>query len=414
MINYGYLGKSASKAVASLSSDQKNAILHAMASALVLHSEDILEANQIDLALASDAGLSSALMERLTLSTEKIAAMAEGLKDVSKLSDPVGEVIDAFQSPEHLNFSKVRVPLGLLMMIYESRPNVTADAAALALKSGNAIILKGGKEALHTNQKIADVLILAGASAGLPVNAIQFINSSDREITNALLRDTDQVDVIIPRGGPALKKAIAQVAKVPILMTGAGICHLYVSKSASAEMAIAIAINAKTQRPGVCNAIETLLVHEAFPHTVELLTALSNAGVTLMVCPRTEALLNQCLKNTYPATADDYATEYLNLTLSVKLVASTEDAIAHIGDYSTGHSESIISEDLEDAEKFLNAVDSACVYHNASTRFTDGGCFGFGCEIGIATQKLHARGPMGLRELTSYKYQIRGSGQVRK
>lgn len=414
MINYGKLGKSAAKTVACLSSDQKNAILQAMASALILHSDDILEANQIDLSLASEAGLSTALLERLTLTTEKVSAMAEGLKDVSKLPDPVGELIDAFQSPEHLNFSKVRVPLGLLMMIYESRPNVTADAAALALKSGNAIILKGGKEALHTNQKIADVLIRAGIQTGLPENAIQFINSSDREITNALLRDIDHVDVIIPRGGPALKKAIAQVAKVPILMTGAGICHLYVSKSANAAMAIAIALNAKTQRPGVCNAIETLLIHEAFPYAAELLTALSDAGVALMICPRTEDLLKSTLKNTHPATEEDYSTEYLNLTLSVKIVASTKEAIAHIGDYSTGHSESIVSEDLEDAEKFLNAVDSACVYHNASTRFTDGGCFGFGCEIGIATQKLHARGPMGLRELTGYKYQIRGSGQIRK
>lgn len=428
MTDYGKYGKLAAVQVAALDSQRKNQILQAMATAITLEASSILEANALDLAQAKERNLSPALTERLTLTPDKIKAMAQGLTDVVSLPDPVGEVIESFLSPDGLNISKVRVPLGLLMMIYESRPNVTADAAALALKSGNAIILKGGKEALHTNKAIAKVLIQAGQAAGMPECAVQFIDSSDRSITNALLTDTAQVDAIIPRGGPALKKAIAEVAKVPILMTGAGVCHLYVAESAEAAMAQAIALNAKTQRPGVCNAIETLLINSAYPKTLELLYALMDAGVHLRVCPRTSSLLEgtKTAETAIYQTADfklgthytlaedfDYAEEYLSLRLTVKLVDSTDEAVSHIRAYSSGHSEAIVTEDLSEAENFLNAVDSACVYHNASTRFTDGGCFGFGCEIGIATQKLHARGPMGLRELTSYKYQIRGSGQTR-
>lgn len=427
LTEYGKRGKYAAQATALLTSELKNKILQAMAAALLVHTEVILSANAQDLTQAAEYHLSPALTERLTLSPEKIQAMAQGIQEACALPDPIGEVISNFDSPDGLNISKVRVPIGLLLMIYESRPNVTADAAVLAIKSGNAIILKGGKEALNTNRSIANILIAAGTAVGLPADAVQFIDSSDREITNDLMTDTDHVDAIIPRGGPALKKAITSVAKVPVLMTGAGVCHLYLHAAADPSMAKAIALNAKTQRPGVCNAIETLLIDEAFPQTFSVLEALMAAGVHLKVCEKTHQCIERQLmcspvsevtKAKYdtlfsPATEADYAEEYLGLTLAVKQVNSVDEAIAHIRQYSTGHSESIITEDLAAAEHFLNAVDSACVYHNASTRFTDGGCFGFGCEIGIATQKLHARGPMGLRELTSYKYQIRGKGQVR-
>lgn len=422
-LEYALKGKEASFKVAALTTQEKNHVLKTMAEDLLAAADAILTANEKDLAYGREIGLSSALLERLTLSPLKIQGMAQGILDVIELPDPIGELIDTFASPDGLAINKIRVPLGLLMMIYESRPNVTADAAALALKSGNSIILKGGKEAIHTNSAIADVLIGAGAKAGLPENAVQLIRTSDRAVTNALMVDTEHVDAIIPRGGPALKKAIMNIAKVPVLMTGSGVCHLYVASSAVPEMATSIAINAKTQRPGVCNAIETLLIHEDYPETLELLTALMAKGVHLRTCTRLTDLLSNTmprLRTTRPesgfspATDEDYAEEYLDLTLTVKMVNSTEDAIAHIATYSTGHSEAIVSTDLKEAEKFMNKVPAACVYHNASTRFTDGGCFGFGCEIGIATQKLHARGPMGLKEITSYQYQIHGTGQVRK
>lgn len=420
---YALRGKNASYKVAALKTHEKNHILKTMAEDLLAATESILAANKIDLAYGKEVGLSGALLERLTLNPSKIQGMAQGISDVILLPDPIGEVIESFHSPDDLTIRKIRVPLGLLMMIYESRPNVTADAAALALKSGNSIILKGGKEAIHTNSAIADVLIGAGARSGLPQDAVQLIRTSDRAVTNALMVDTDHVDAIIPRGGPSLKKAIVNIAKVPVLMTGSGVCHLYVASSADPEMATAIAINAKTQRPGVCNAIETLLIHKDYPDTLELLTALMAQGVHLRTCPESTRLLSKVLPQLEsqrpeagfsPATEEDYGEEYLDLTLTVKIVNSTDEAISHIATYSTGHSESILSTDLQEAEAFMNKVPAACVYHNASTRFTDGGCFGFGCEIGIATQKLHARGPMGLKEITSYQYQIHGTGQIRK
>ncbi len=420
---YGELGKKASYEMATLGTQEKNNLLAVMSKAILTGTPAILEANEKDLLYAKEAGLSDALIERLTLTTIKIENMAQGITDLISLPDPIGEQIEQFLSPDGLTINKIRVPLGLLMMIYESRPNVTADAAALALKSGNAIILKGGKEAINTNSAIADLLIDAGKDSGLPVGAIQLIRSSDRTLTNALMTDTDHVDAIIPRGGPALKKAILNNAKVPVLMTGSGVCHLYVADSASPEMATAIAINAKTQRPGVCNAIETLLIHKDFPNTPELLMGLMDKGVHLRTCPKISALLSEKYPNAAatkptpgfsPAEEWDYSEEYLDLTLTVKQIDSTDEAISHIATYSTGHSEAIVSTDLLEAERFMNRVPSACVYHNASTRFTDGGCFGFGCEIGIATQKLHARGPMGLREITSYQYQIHGTGQIRK
>lgn len=409
--------------MAMLTPNEKNQILLSMSNALLDHTNSILEANALDLAAAKDAGLSPALIERLSLNHDKIKAMAKGIQDVIKLPDPVGELIESFTSPDGLAISKVRVPLGLLLMIYESRPNVTADAAALAIKSGNAMILKGGKESLETNKTIAAVIIKAAEEAGLPSGGLQFIDNSDREITNELLTTSDCVDAVIPRGGKGLKDAITQTSKVPVLMTGSGLCHLYIGASADTEQAKAIVINAKVQRPGVCNAIETLLIDEEYPDVYKVLKALHEAGVELRLSDDLYESFHERLERgaikrgeTTPvllATDEDWETEYLALTISVKTVKNVKAACEHIQKYTSGHSEAILTYDEAEAEYFLNAVDSACVYWNASTRFTDGGCFGFGCEIGISTQKLHARGPMGLRELTSYKYKIKGYGDIR-
>lgn len=423
MNNYGLTGKAAVTSMAMLSTQEKNNILLAMAAALTENTAAILEANALDLAVAKENNLSPALIERLSLNAEKIKDMAKGIKDVIKLPDPVGELIEAFTSPDGLAISKVRVPLGLLLMIYESRPNVTADAAALAVKSGNAMILKGGKESLETNKAIAKRIIDAAESAGLPKGALQFIDSSDRSITSELLTASNCVDAVIPRGGKALKNAIAETAKVPVLMTGSGLCHLYIGASADPEQAKAIVLNSKVQRPGVCNAVETLLIDEEFPDVYKILKALHEAGVELRLSEDLYESFHERLERgavkrgeitpVCLATTEDWETEYLALTISVKTVKDVKSACEHIQKYTTGHSESILTYDEAEAEYFLNAVDSACVYWNASTRFTDGGCFGFGCEIGISTQKLHARGPMGLRELTSYKYKIKGYGEIR-
>lgn len=409
-------------ALATMDSKVKNNILSAMAKGLRQHSAGIICENEKDLQLAKEAGLSSALIDRLTLSEAKIDQMACAIEDVIALPDPIGEAIESFTSPDGLEIQKTRVPLGVLLMIYESRPNVTADAAALAIKSGNAIILKGGKEAVRTNEAIANAIIASGHLAGMPEGAVQFINSSDRAITNALLTESGGIDAVIPRGGVGLKKAIADVAKVPILMTGSGLCHMYIGASAALENTIDIVLNAKTQRPGVCNAIETLLIDEDYADTYAVLKALYLAGVELHLCEdlydsfsdKLNRLNADTKKPILKSTDEDWETEYLDLILSVKVVKNVKEACQHIQKYSSGHSEAILTYDEAEAEYFLNTVDSACVYWNASTRFTDGGCFGFGCEIGIATQKIHARGPMGLRELTSYKYKIKGNGDVRR
>ncbi len=408
--------------LATLDAKTKNTLLNAMSKGLRQNIPAILSANEKDLQLAKASGLSNALIDRLRLDETKIEQMAEGIESVIKLPDPIGEVIESFTSPDGLQIQKTRVPLGVLLMIYESRPNVTADAAALALKSGNAIILKGGKEALHTNTAIADAIIRSAMLAGLPEGAIQFINSSERTITNELLTESGGIDAVIPRGGSGLKKAIADIAKVPILMTGSGLCHMYIGASAPLENTIDIVLNAKTQRPGVCNAIETLLIDEDYTDTYAVLKALYLSGVELHLCDdlyesfyeKLSRLNPEVKKPILPATEADWEAEYLDLTLSVRVVKNVREACKHIQTYSSGHSEAILTYDEAEAEYFLNAVDSACVYWNASTRFTDGGCFGFGCEIGIATQKLHARGPMGLRELTSYKYKIKGTGDIRR
>lgn len=423
MNSYGLKGKSAVMPMSMLTPNEKNQILLSMSNALLDHTNSILEANALDLAAAKDADLSPALIERLSLNHDKIKAMAKGIQDVIKLPDPVGELIESFTSPDGLAISKVRVPLGLLLMIYESRPNVTADAAALAIKSGNAMILKGGKESLETNKTIASVIIKAAEEAGLPSGGLQFIDNSDREITNELLTTSDCVDAVIPRGGKGLKAAITQTSKVPVLMTGSGLCHLYIGASADTEQAKAIVLNAKVQRPGVCNAIETLLIDEEYPDVYKVLKALHEVGVELRLSDDLYESFHERLERgaikrgettaVLLATDEDWETEYLALTISVKTVKNVKAACEHIQKYTSGHSEAILTYDEAEAEYFLNAVDSACVYWNASTRFTDGGCFGFGCEIGISTQKLHARGPMGLRELTSYKYKIKGYGDIR-
>lgn len=424
MSDYGNFGRQSLFALTQLSPQKKNAILLAMAEGLAAAQSDILKANALDLKNAEAAGLSSSLMERLQLNEAKIKLMVKGIHEVIALPDPCAEVIESFTSPEGLLIKKIRVPLGLLLMIYESRPNVTADAAALALKSGNAIILKGGKESIHTNSAIADALILAAERAGLPKGALQLIRSSDRVLTDKLLQSPEIIDAVIPRGGKRLKEAIATTAKVPVLMTGSGLCHMYVAATADPAMAEAIVLNAKTQRPGVCNAIETLLIDDDYTEAVSLLKALLSASVSLRLSEDLfesfgERLTRHCEKKGLESTVSlateaDWDEEYLDLILSVKTVKNVKEACAHIRQHSSGHSEAILTYDDAEAEYFLNAVDSACVYHNASTRFTDGGCFGFGCEIGISTQKLHARGPMGLRELTSYKYVIVGSGDVRR
>ncbi|MGD9762927.1 MAG: glutamate-5-semialdehyde dehydrogenase [Candidatus Binatia bacterium] len=391
--------------------DHKNAALRHAARRLCERQPALLEANQTDVAGARAAGLSAALIDRLTLNSARVEAMAKGLEEVAALPDPVGETIAAWRRPNGLEIIQRRVPLGVVGVIYESRPNVTADAAALCLKSGNAVILKGGSEAFATNRAIAGALADGVAAAGLPAAAVQLIPTTDREAVAALLRQREWVDVIVPRGGTSLIEAITAQSQIPVIQHYAGICHVYVDSAADLDMAERIAVNAKVQRPGVCNAMETLLVHAAVAPTFlpRVGAPLRAAGVELRGCPRTRELLPDIAA----ASEDDWRTEYLDLILSVKIVDSLEQAIEFINTYGTGHSDAIVTDSYAHAERFTRAVDSAAVYVNASTRFTDGYEFGFGAEVGISTNRLHARGPMGLRELTTYKYVVRGSGQIR-
>ncbi|MCM1136365.1 MAG: glutamate-5-semialdehyde dehydrogenase, partial [Clostridium sp.] len=356
-------------------------------------------------------GMPSGLLDRLRLSEERIQQMAEGLKQVAELEDPVGQLIEIFERPVGLKIEKRRVPIGVIGIIYESRPNVTADAFGLCFKSGNAVILKGGSDALRSNRAITEVIRKALLAEGITEDAIQLIVSTDRAVTQEFMRLKEYVDLLIPRGGAGLIKSVVENSTIPVIETGTGNCHIYVDESASMDMAIPIIINAKTQRIGVCNACESLVVHEAMRE--KLLPALKEALQKYQVEIRGDEKVRQVIDCT-PATEEDYAAEYLDYIISMKTVSSVDEAISHINKYNTKHSEAIITENTENAEKFLNEVDAACVYVNASTRFTDGFEFGFGAEIGISTQKLHARGPMGLKELTSYKYCIRGNGQCRK
>ncbi len=407
------LGKKAAAAkyeVQKLSTEEKNRALAAVADALTENKDSILAANAVDIKNGEEKGMNSGLLDRLRLTKERIEGMAEGLLQIVKLPDPIGEVMEAFERPNGLRIEKKRVPMGVIGIIYESRPNVTADAFGLCFKSGNAVILKGGSDALNSNKAITDVIRKALEQSGVTQDAILLIKSADRSVTQEFMRMKEYVDVLIPRGGAGLIRSVVENSTIPVIETGTGNCHIYVDEFADLEKAVPIIINAKTQRIGVCNACESLVIHEAVRE--KLLPVLAAKLNEYRVEIRGDEKVGQIIE-CLPATETDYGTEYLDYIISMKTVSNIDEAIDHINKYNTKHSESIITENMENAERFLNEVDAACVYLNASTRFTDGFEFGFGAEIGISTQKLHARGPMGLRELTSYKYTIKGNGQIR-
>lgn len=403
--------KEASYALLNLTEEKKNRVLHAAADALIGHKEEILAANQTDTAAARAAKMSEGLLDRLRLDEGRILDMANGIRNVADLPDPVGRILEERHLPNGLCIVKKTTPIGVVGIIYEARPNVTSDAFALTFKAGNACVLKGGSAALHTNTAIAKALSEGLSSENVPEGTLSFLEEAGHAETEALVKMHDYVDVLIPRGGASLIRYVVEHANIPVLETGTGNCHIFVDASADLDMAERILINAKTQRVGVCNACESLLIHRDILRTAvpRLSKALAEHGVEIYadeacraVCPALSA-----------ATEEDWGKEYLDYKISMKAVSDTEEAIRHINSYGTRHSECIITEDKADAEAFLNGVDAACVYVNASTRFTDGGQFGFGCEIGISTGRLHARGPMGLDALCTYKYLIRGNGQVR-
>ncbi len=409
---YGKQAKEAALKLSTASTKLKNSALKLMAEKLRENKEIIKSENQKDIEDGKTAGLTGAMLDRLLLNDKRIEEMAKGIEKIVSLTDPVGEVIKGWVTEDGLKIRKVKVPIGVVGMIYEARPNVTADAASLSLKSGNAIILRGGKEALNSNKVIAKLLQEAIEEAGLPKGSINLIQKTDREGVKILTQMTEYVDVIIPRGGANLIKAVTENAKVPVIYHDKGICHTYVDESADIKMAEKICFNAKVQRPSVCNAMETLLVNEKIadkflPHMAEIY---KESNVELRGCEKTLKILRD-IKN---ATEEDWNTEYNDLILSIKIVKDTDEAIEHINKYGSKHSEAIVTKDYENTQKFLNSIDAATVYVNASTRFTDGGMFGFGAEIGISTNKLHARGPFALEELTTYKYIIEGEGQVRE
>ena len=396
--------------VQKLSEKEKNRALLTIAESLVTETDRILAANEKDLARAEEKGMKAGLIDRLRLTEERIKGMAEGIEKVTQLPDPVGELLETIHRPNGLVIEKRRVPLGVVGIIYESRPNVTADAFSLCFKSGNAVILKGGSDALYSNKAIVSVIREGIEKSGVTEDAISFIDVTDRAVTMEFMKMKEYVDVLIPRGGAGLIRSVVENSTIPVIETGTGNCHIYIDEDADLAKAIPIIINAKTQRLGVCNACESLVVHEKIREKLlpDLAKALSEKSVEI----RGDEKIGEVI-NCVPVTEEDYGTEYLDAIISMKTVKNVDEAIAHINKYNTKHSEAIITENREHAEKFLNEVDAACVYVNASTRFTDGFEFGFGAEIGISTQKLHARGPMGLRELTSYKYRITGNGQIR-
>lgn len=408
----GQLAKSASYVLSTLSTNIKNQALMEIAAALRLHTTFLLEENERDLRLARQNGMAKGLLDRLTLTTQRIDAIAEGIEQIAALPDPIGEMLHRTKRPNGLRIGQVRVPLGVIGIIYEARPNVTADAAGLCIKAGNAVILRGGKEALHSNMAIVKVMQNAGYAAGLPEGSINLVEDTTRESATALMQLDDYLDVIIPRGGAGLIRSVVENATVPAIETGTGNCHVYVDESADLTMAKEIVINAKTQRPSVCNAEEKLLVHQsvAAAFLPDMLSALAAHQVTIVGDARVCSLYPSAI----PATEEDWGREYLDLKIGVKIVDTLDEAIEHINRYNSGHSDAIVTKSYDAAQRFLDRVDAAAVYVNASTRFTDGFEFGFGAEIGISTQKIHARGPMGLTALTSTKYQILGSGQIRK
>ncbi|PLT45727.1 glutamate-5-semialdehyde dehydrogenase [Paenibacillus sp. FSL W8-1187] len=405
--------RKAASRLAVLTTAQKDEALARMADALLERSAELIAANAIDLKTGEENGTAPSLLDRLKLTPERIEAIAEGVRQVIGLPDPVGRTVQAIERPNGLSIEQVTVPLGVIGMIYEARPNVTVDAAALSLKTGNAVVLRGGSAALQTNLKTAEILRSALAGSAIPPEALQLIEDPSRASADAMLKLSGLLDVIIPRGGAALIRNVVENATVPVIETGAGICHTYVHEDANADMAVSIAVNAKAQRPSVCNSMETLLLHRRFAERglARIAEAMKEAGVELKGSPDALALLGSGAAR--PATDADYATEYNDYVLNIRIVDSLEEALEHIERFGTRHSECIVTESAAAAGEFLDRVDAAAVYHNASTRFTDGFEFGYGAEIGISTQKLHVRGPMGLPALTSTKYRIRGTGQVR-
>lgn len=408
----GSRAKTASRALATLPAGKKTEALQTISRFLLEHKAEILRANGQDLQHAKRAGMNQSMLDRLMLDETRIASMAQAVLSIAGLEDPIGETLHGFIAPNGMNIRKVRVPLGVIGIIYEARPNVTPDAASLCLKSSNAVILKGGKEAIESNRCMAALMRRALEECGLPADAVQLIEDTSRESTLELMKCNRYVDVLIPRGGAGLIQSVVQNATVPVIETGTGNCHIYIDKDADLAMGVEILYNAKTSRPSVCNAAESLLVHKDTAERFLPLAKqrLDEKQVQWRGCERTRAILGDSV---LLATEEDYGTEFLDFILSAKVVDSLEDAIEHITRYGTGHSEAIVTENLRASEEFTSRVDAAAVYVNASTRFTDGGEFGFGAEIGISTQKLHARGPMGLKELTTVKYIINGQGQVR-
>ncbi|MGA2090221.1 MAG: glutamate-5-semialdehyde dehydrogenase [Endomicrobiales bacterium] len=404
--------KTASRKLALFTAEQKNTILLAMADALIKQKDDILFHNEIDVEAAKEAGLAVAMVDRLTLNDRRITEMVQGLREVAHQPDPVGTIVEDWTPPSGIHITKIRVPLGVICMIYESRPNVTVDAAGLCLKAGNAIILRGGSEAINSNHMLVKIIAAAATAAGLPEGAIQFMETTDHQAVSEIIKLDHLIDLIIPRGGEEMIRNIRQNATVPVLAHGKGLCHTYIDKTANIAMAKKVAVNAKCQRPSGCNAMETLLVHKDIAPKV--LPDLFKQYVELGVEVRGDALARAIVAGMKEATEADWSKEYLDLILSIKVVASLDDAIQHINRHGSGHSEAIITDDAEAARRFLAEVDAAAVFHNASTRLHDGSVFGLGAEIGISTQKLHARGTMGAKELTTTKFLVYGKGNIRE
>lgn len=409
------LGENAKKAresIANAQTSRKDQVLEKIAENLRKNKDRILAGNKKDIENAADNGISEAMTDRLRLSEERIDGIADACIELVSLKDPVGEVVEGYIRPNGMRIAKTRVPIGVVGIIYESRPNVTVDAAALCIKSGNAVILRGGKEAINSNKVLMDIMRESVAECGFPMDIVQLVEDTSRDSASMMMKANGYIDVLIPRGGKGLINAVVNNATVPVIETGSGNCHIYIDKSADINMAVDITDNGKTQRPSVCNALETCLVHKDISEMFlpELKRRLDEHNVELRGCEETRRILGDSV---IPATDEDYATEFNDYIFAIKVVEDIGEAIAHISKYSTGHSECIITQDLVNAEKFQKKVDSACVYVNCSTRFTDGGEFGLGAEIGISTQRLHARGPMGLDGLTTFKYLINGNGQIR-
>ena len=410
----GKKAKEASKKLLTLDTRIKNKALVMIAEELINKKEEIKEANRIDLENGKKEGLSFALLDRLELTDKRIEAMSQGLMEIAAFTDPIGEILSGWRHKNGMTIEKKRVPLGVLGIIYESRPNVTVDSAGLAIKSSNAVILKGSANAINSNIYLSRLFNETGVKAGLPENSVQLIENTDRALVNEMVKMNKYIDVLIPRGGKGLKKFIIENATIPVIETGAGVCHVFVDESAKIDNILPIIKNAKTQRPSTCNSIETVLVHKniAEKRLPEVTDMLIKSGVELRYSREALDIVNR--SDVKPANEEDFGAEYLDMIMSLKLVENVDEAIDYINEHSTQHSDSIITESIDNAEKFLNEVDSAAVYLNASTRFSDGGEFGYGGELGISTQKLHARGPMGVKELTTTKYIIRGNGQIRE